>query len=42
MAHFSDIKVLTFDLFGTILDLGSSLTPFIEESFFCIFQPDNA
>ena len=27
----SDIKALTFDLFGTILDLGSSLTPYIAE-----------
>ena len=27
----SDIKALTFDLFGTILDLGSSLKPYIAE-----------
>ena len=27
----SDIKALTFDLFGTILDLGGSLTPYIAE-----------
>ena len=32
MANFADTKVLTFDLFGTILDLGGSLTPFIRES----------
>jgi len=32
MADFAQIKVLTFDLFGTILDLGGSLTPFIAES----------
>ena len=27
----SNIKALTFDLFGTILDLGGSLTPYIAE-----------
>ena len=32
MAHFAETKALTFDLFGTILDLGGSLTPFIAES----------
>lgn len=32
MTDFSGIKTLTFDLFGTILDLGGSLTPFIAES----------
>ena len=32
MANFSETKALTFDLFGTILDLGGSLTPFIRES----------
>ena len=32
MTDFSRIKTLTFDLFGTILDLGGSLTPFIAES----------
>ena len=32
MTDFSRIKALTFDLFGTILDLGGSLTPFIAES----------
>src|SRR5688572_23349315 len=26
-----DVRALTFDLFGTILDLGGSLTPFIAE-----------
>jgi len=26
-----DIKALTFDLFGTVLDLGGSLSPFIEK-----------
>jgi 2-haloacid dehalogenase len=30
MARFQPIKALTFDVFGTILDLGGSLTPFIE------------
>ena len=29
MAIFSEVKALTFDLFGTILDLGGSLTPYI-------------
>ena len=32
MANFAETKALTFDLFGTILDLGGSLTPFIDES----------
>ena len=32
MAHFEQMKALTFDLFGTILDLGGSLTPFICDS----------
>ena len=32
MANFAETKALTFDLFGTILDLGGSLTPFIRES----------
>ena len=32
MANFASTKALTFDLFGTILDLGGSLTPFIGES----------
>ncbi len=32
MANFAETKVLTFDLFGTILDLGGSLTPLIRES----------
>lgn len=32
MANFAGTKALTFDLFGTILDLGGSLTPFIDES----------
>ena len=31
MATLSNVKALTFDLFGTILDLGGSLTPFIRE-----------
>ena len=31
MPIFTETKVLTFDLFGTILDLGGSLTPFIRE-----------
>lgn len=31
MATLPNVKALTFDLFGTILDLGSSLTPFIQE-----------
>jgi 2-haloacid dehalogenase len=29
MANFTNIQALTFDLFGTILDLGTSLKPFI-------------
>lgn len=29
MEKFSSVKALTFDLFGTVLDLGGSLTPFI-------------
>jgi len=29
--RFSAVKALTFDLFGTVLDLGGSLTPFIAE-----------
>ncbi len=32
MANFVQTKALTFDLFGTILDLGGSLTPFIAEA----------
>jgi 2-haloacid dehalogenase len=32
MANFAETKALTFDLFGTILDLGGSLTPLIRES----------
>lgn len=32
MADFVQTKALTFDLFGTILDLGGSLMPFIGES----------
>ena len=32
MTNFPLTRVLTFDLFGTILDLGSSLTPFIHEA----------
>ena len=32
MANFTETQALTFDLFGTILDLGGSLTPFISES----------
>ncbi|RJQ58696.1 MAG: haloacid dehalogenase type II [Desulfobacteraceae bacterium] len=31
MSKFSQVKALTFDLFGTVLDLGGSLTPFIAE-----------
>ena len=31
MPIFAETKALTFDLFGTILDLGGSLTPFIRE-----------
>jgi 2-haloacid dehalogenase len=30
MAKFEQVKALTFDLFGTVLDLGGSLTPFID------------
>lgn len=30
--NFANTKALTFDLFGTILDLGGSLTPFIQTS----------
>lgn len=32
MQNYFNIKALTFDLFGTILNLGGSLTPFISES----------
>ncbi len=32
MTNFVETKALTFDLFGTILDLGGSLTPFIQDS----------
>ncbi len=31
MASLPQVQALTFDLFGTILDLGGSLTPFIKE-----------
>jgi len=31
MANLSETKALTFDVFGTILDLGGSLTPFIAD-----------
>jgi len=31
MPNFENVKALTFDLFGTILDLGGSLTPSIAE-----------
>ncbi len=31
MPRLADTKALTFDLFGTVLDLGGSLTPFISE-----------
>jgi 2-haloacid dehalogenase len=31
MEKFGGVKALTFDVFGTILDLGGSLTPFIAE-----------
>ena len=31
MEKFEQVQALTFDLFGTILDLGGSLTPFIDE-----------
>ena len=29
MEKWAMVKALTFDLFGTVLDLGGSLTPFI-------------
>ena len=32
MTRFSETKALTFDLFGTVLDLGGSLVPFIDDS----------
>ena len=31
MAKLEQVQALTFDLFGTILDLGGSLTPFIAD-----------
>lgn len=31
MAKFEQVQALTFDLFGTILNLGGSLTPFIDD-----------
>ena len=31
MDKIKDVKALTFDLFGTILDLGRSLTPYIAD-----------
>ena len=31
MEKFEQVQALTFDLFGTILDLGGSLTPFIDD-----------
>jgi len=31
MDNFSGVKALTFDLFGTVLDLGGSLTPYIAD-----------
>lgn len=31
MAKFEQVQALTFDLFGTVLDLGGSLTPFIDK-----------
>ena len=31
MPNLSDCKALTFDLFGTVLDLGGSLTPYLAE-----------
>jgi hypothetical protein len=31
MNAFKNVKALTFDLFGTVLDLGGSLTPYIAE-----------
>jgi 2-haloacid dehalogenase len=30
MPHLEKVEALTFDLFGTVLDLGGSLTPFLE------------
>lgn len=30
MPDFEDVRALTFDLFGTVLDLGGSLTPYID------------
>lgn len=32
MTNFENIKALTFDLFGTVLDLGGSLIPYIRQS----------
>ncbi len=32
MTDYVETKVLTFDLFGTVLDLGSSLVPYIRQS----------
>jgi hypothetical protein len=29
MQQFPEVQALTFDLFGTVVDLGGSLTPFI-------------
>ena len=31
MNKFQNVKALTFDLFGTVLDLGGSLTPYIQK-----------
>ena len=31
MNNFQNVKALTFDIFGTVLDLGGSLTPYIEK-----------
>src|ERR1051325_6646365 len=31
LPHLADVRALTFDLFGTVLDLGGSLTPPIAE-----------
>jgi len=31
MGKFPEVKALTFDLFGTVLDLGGSLTPYISD-----------
>ncbi|MEZ4658796.1 MAG: hypothetical protein R2911_14600 [Caldilineaceae bacterium] len=31
MNPYPNVQALTFDLFGTILDLGGSLTPYIAE-----------